>query len=308
MNPAEYFDDCFPVEDGFDATFLVDAATSSDHHLISMENIDEAADLFIAPSDIFGDSCVPEITSSWNADTFTEFSPSVEQGYSEPAEFEAIEQDGVGYSACSSLAQVVPLVSEASSTIRHRSKRDALEVGSVEDKQPASKIRKRSGKWTKAEDEKLLEAVETYGDKCWKALASAVGSRTPAQCLHRWKQSLKPTISRTKWTKEEDEKLLLAVEQYQRHWSTIAQVMGNRTGAQCRERFCNKLDPTIFRGAWEPAEDEALLQAVALHGAGHWSSIGKTMNSRRTDYQIRKRWFSLTQQSSHPQHTHPSHH
>jgi hypothetical protein len=68
-----------------------------------------------------------------------------------------------------------------------------------------------------------------------------VGTRTAAQCLHRWKHSLKPSISRQKWTAAEDERLMRAVAQHGRHWSLIAHVMGNRTGAQCRERFCNKL-------------------------------------------------------------------
>lgn len=85
-----------------------------------------------------------------------------------------------------------------------------------------------------------------------------------------------------------------AVQQHGRHWSLIAHVMGNRTGAQCRERFCNKLDPEIYRGAWTAEEDQRLRDAVDRIGVGKWAQIAKVLHPPRTDYQIRKRWYIIS--------------
>lgn len=42
--------------------------------------------------------------------------------------------------------------------------------------------------------------------------------------------------------------------------------MGSRSDKQCRERYCNVLDPAIKHDLpWEPAEDEKLLSAIAEH-------------------------------------------
>lgn len=120
----------------------------------------------------------------------------------------------------------------------------------------------RRGKWTAQEDQKLIDAVRTH-QKNWKAIASCVGTRTPAQCLHRWKQSRDPSISRGKWTEEDDAKLVAAVEKCGRQWARIAAEIPGRTGAQCRERYCNKLDPTIYHGTWT-AEMDAQLRAAVL--------------------------------------------
>jgi hypothetical protein len=44
----------------------------------------------------------------------------------------------------------------------------------------------REGKWSKGEDIKLKDAVQTHGGKNWGAISALVPGRTKAQCRHRW--------------------------------------------------------------------------------------------------------------------------
>ena len=53
------------------------------------------------------------------------------------------------------------------------------------------------------------------------------------------------------WCTGEDEQLTELVKQYGgKHWARIASMLPGRTGKQCRERWCNNLDPSLKKGAW----------------------------------------------------------
>lgn len=149
-------------------------------------------------------------------------------------------------------------------------------------------------RWTSDEDMRLQEGVKQFGDSKWKMVSAFVATRSPAQCLHRWRFSIKPSISRRKWTEEDDAKLLEAVAKHGKSWSLIGQYMGDRTGAQCRERYCNRLDPEIHRGHWTVQQDAKLRELVQTVGIGKWAQIAKMLTPPRTDYQIRKRWSVLS--------------
>ena len=52
----------------------------------------------------------------------------------------------------------------------------------------------------------------------------------------RWFEWLDPSIKKTEWAKEEDEKLLHLAKLMPTQWRTIAPIVG-RTAAQCLERW-----------------------------------------------------------------------
>jgi hypothetical protein len=70
------------------------------------------------------------------------------------------------------------------------------------------------------------------------------------QCINRWSKSVRPDITRGRWSKEEDELLKAAVEACGRSWKAVAPRVKGRTDAQCRERYMNLLNPDINKGPW----------------------------------------------------------
>jgi len=157
-------------------------------------------------------------------------------------------------------------------------------------------------KWTKAEDEKLIEAVKRLGDRNWQQIAHDMEGRTGQQCLHRWQKTLNPSIARGKWSIEEDMRLALAVKGYANEkckhpWIKIQRHVGGRTDVQCRERWVNILNPVLDNGPWSPAEDEKLQEAIKKHGVGQWSAIANVL-APRTDNQCWRRWKFLNAQDA----------
>ena len=57
----------------------------------------------------------------------------------------------------------------------------------------------------------------------------------------RWYEWLDPSIKKTEWTRDEEEKLLHLAKLYPCQWRTIAPLVG-RTAAQCLDRYERLLD------------------------------------------------------------------
>ncbi|KAJ1336475.1 hypothetical protein BSLG_007259 [Batrachochytrium salamandrivorans] len=99
----------------------------------------------------------------------------------------------------------------------------------------------KGGVWKNTEDEILKAAVMKYGKNQWARISSLLTRKTPKQCKARWFDWLDPSIKKTEWSKEEDEKLLHLAKLMPTQWRTIAPIVG-RTPAQCLERYHKLLD------------------------------------------------------------------
>ena len=91
------------------------------------------------------------------------------------------------------------------------------------------------------EDEILKAAVSKYGQNQWARISSLLVRKTPKQCKARWYEWLDPSIKKTDWSREEDEKLLHLAKLMPTQWRTIAPIVG-RTANQCLERYQRLLD------------------------------------------------------------------
>lgn len=99
----------------------------------------------------------------------------------------------------------------------------------------------KGGVWRNTEDEILKAAVMKYGKNQWSRIASLLHRKSAKQCKARWFEWLDPSIKKTEWSREEDEKLLHMAKLMPTQWRTIAPIVG-RTAAQCLERYESLLD------------------------------------------------------------------
>jgi hypothetical protein len=100
-------------------------------------------------------------------------------------------------------------------------------------------FRRKNQQWSPIEDTRLLSAIHRFGTDNWNLVAQFVGNnRTRSQCSQRWQRGLDPRISRSRWTPEEEAKLLQLVEKHgQKSWIRISATLGNRSDVQCRYRY-----------------------------------------------------------------------
>lgn len=100
--------------------------------------------------------------------------------------------------------------------------------------------------------------------------------------------------ARRKFTIEEDERLRELVNKYgARRWRTIAQYMPGRSAKQCRDRYCDYLNPNYFNGEWSPEEDRLLLEKYREIGS-QWSKMTQFFENRNAN-NLKNRWNSFTQ-------------
>jgi len=70
----------------------------------------------------------------------------------------------------------------------------------------------------------------------------------------------------------------------------IAQHIEGKTGKQVRERYINKLDPTIKRTPWSEEEDQKILDMFLEQGA-KWSAISNELKGR-PENTVKNRFYS----------------
>lgn len=99
----------------------------------------------------------------------------------------------------------------------------------------------KGGVWRNTEDEILKAAVMKYGKNQWSRIASLLHRKSAKQCKARWYEWLDPSIKKTEWSREEEEKLLHLAKLMPTQWRTIASIVG-RTASQCLEHYEQLLD------------------------------------------------------------------
>lgn len=156
---------------------------------------------------------------------------------------------------------------------------------------PPAKEKSNPRRWSKHEDESLRLAVERSGERNWKAIADQVPGRNHTQCLQRWTKVLKPGLIKGHWTPEEDAKLRELVAEGKKNWGQVASLIPGRTSKQCRERWCNHLDPNINKGSYTEDEDKIIVEMQAKLG-NRWSIIAQQLKGRTEDA-VKIRWKSL---------------
>jgi len=101
------------------------------------------------------------------------------------------------------------------------------------------------------------------------------------------------------WTNAESKTLTLLVNLYgAKEWQFVAKILqskhnNNRTAAQCSQRWCRVINPSINKGPWDTREDKLLIDKFDdLQGS--WCKIVKFFPDR-TDTQCKRRYEKIVQ-------------
>jgi hypothetical protein len=148
---------------------------------------------------------------------------------------------------------------------------------------------KNQKKWTKEEDEKLIELAGVYHEKHWREISKRFNKKNPLQCFSRYKR-IRPGIIKGSWKKEEDQLIIQLVEKHGKFWSKISKIINTRNGKQIRDRFINVLDPETRKGKFTDEEDRMLVLLYKTHGA-KWATIAKEFKHRTADM-VKNRFHS----------------
>ncbi|KAF8232476.1 hypothetical protein L208DRAFT_1272139, partial [Tricholoma matsutake] len=150
-------------------------------------------------------------------------------------------------------------------------------------------IPRQRHKWDQTSDNKLLDAVERFGNNNWNVVARFVSEdATAPQCQSRYSR-LDPALKRGKWSKEEDARLELAFKAYGNSWVDVAACIPSRTNGQCRQRWS---ELSSSRAQWTEDEEKSLVDAVGTMG-NSWTKIAEQLGRGRTGQQCRLRYDRL---------------
>jgi hypothetical protein len=102
--------------------------------------------------------------------------------------------------------------------------------------------------------------------------------------------------NRGPWTEIEDTLLTNAVRTFgSKRWTEIAKSVPNRNAKQCRERWCNRLEPGVKHDPFEPWEDQLIITKQKEIG-NRWALIAKQLNGRSTNA-VKNRWYAGLKQA-----------
>lgn len=118
----------------------------------------------------------------------------------------------------------------------------------------------------------------------WDVVGAAI-KRPGMACLRRWQEI--HVMKKSAWSHDDDSRLRKAVSVIGPYWSSVALMMGDRSGPQCMHRYVKQLSGKRT-GKWSTEETQKLEVAVKAVGSD-WIEIARRVGSRN-DVQCREKW------------------
>jgi len=103
--------------------------------------------------------------------------------------------------------------------------------------------------------------------------------------------NLDQTPKKGPFSQEEDKLIREQVQQRGHKWREIAELLPGRTDNQVRQRYLNRLDPSLKKDAFSGEEDKLIFEQVQQRGC-KWSEIAALLPGR-TGYQVRRRYENV---------------
>jgi hypothetical protein len=145
---------------------------------------------------------------------------------------------------------------------------------------------KQEKNWTKEEDELICEEAKKVR-KNWKELSKKMIRKSTKECIERYKSIC---FKKGRWTPEEDKKLIKLNKYYGPNWGLISKKMKSRNWKQIRDRWVNKLDPSLIEQSFSIDEDLKIYQLHSLLG-NRWKLYSSFLPGRSPD-KIKSRFHS----------------
>ncbi|KAJ3438664.1 snRNA-activating protein complex subunit [Anaeramoeba flamelloides] len=150
-------------------------------------------------------------------------------------------------------------------------------------------------KWHQELDKKLLSVVREDKLIDWEIVASNFDNFRSSDCLKRYRHLKDIQNTKGQWNTTEDELLSYAVEKLgDSSWLHIASLVPGRNSKQCRERWCNQINPDINHSPFTLEEEQLLISKQEQLG-NKWSKISKFFKGR-PDNMLKNMWHSLCTQ------------
>lgn len=153
-----------------------------------------------------------------------------------------------------------------------------------------TKAKKSSSSWTKSEDDLLLKLTENSKYIRWAKIISNFKNKTKKNCKSRFRQ-IDKRHQKGRWTKEEDQTLLILVETFGESWKFISNIMKTRNDKQVRSRYINFIFHGINKKKFTAEEDKILLEKFSEFKQ-NWVQYTKYLENR-SPRQVENRLKSL---------------
>lgn len=126
-----------------------------------------------------------------------------------------------------------------------------------------SKIKKQL-KWTKEDDDKLLNLIEHYPKPkiVWAEIANNFSNKSKTQCYSRYRQ-INPNLNKGAWSKHEEDLLIELVGKFGKNWAKIASIHKTRSGKQIRDHYNYCIDN---KTNYTEEEDQKILSLYQTYG------------------------------------------
>ena len=142
-------------------------------------------------------------------------------------------------------------------------------------------------RFTDEEDKKLTDLVlQAPGSKKkWSKIAQSFPGRTTRQVRERWNSFLDPSLNKTPWTTEDEEKLITLHQEYGNKWTEMSKLLGNRPPIDIKCRWLsiakkNELgdsDTTPIKKRFTPEEDAKIIEILSQHPGISWVQVAKSI-------------------------------
>ncbi|SAL96207.1 hypothetical protein [Absidia glauca] len=123
------------------------------------------------------------------------------------------------------------------------------------------------GLWAAEETERLKRLIDNLGTNDWCTISDLHGTRSPRQCLEKYRYQMAPR-QKGRFTPAEDNAILMAVEKYgDKDFKIIKEVLqSERTPRQISQHYRYALDPAYNRAPWSEMEKDTLYRLILKHG------------------------------------------